>query len=253
MFDPLANSDPLSSLHRPPYPFHIFNLIHLIFTHFFIWRLSYCIWSHTRAAIGYHGYVRPCMPHPSNTEMMDPMDVWMDVCGTHRAGGVTRPIFKVACAQTETQGEGGARGRPLGNATGSPSIHSSNASCQRWREVRGKTRRPLGHSCHHDHSHRRLVCKTRRQVQTRRRARPGGRAAAKNATGSDRGGERHTTHKVSAATCPVRTTFFFFAFTICHRGLAAEVMFFLFFQNVFAVQESRALSSTLDPFEPRVC
>jgi len=37
------------------------------------------------------------------------------------------------------------------------------------------------------------------------------------------------------------------------RAPATEVMLFFFFQNVFAAQESRAFSPTLDPFEPRVC
>ena len=149
-------------------------------------------------------------PNLSNAEMMESYERMRGT--THRLGGVTRTVFKVACAQTETQGARGARGRPLGDATGRPSIHGSNTTCQPWREVRGKTRRPRGRCHHHDHSHRHLVRKTRRQVQTTHRrgcgrARPGGRAAAANATGSDRGGERHTTHKVAAATGPVRRYF----------------------------------------------
>jgi hypothetical protein len=176
----------------------------------------------------------PIHPHPSNPEMMDPNGCTY-VCagvGEHRFGGVTRTVFKIARAQTETQGEGGARGRPLGNATGRPSIHSSNASCQRWREVRGKARRPrAGHDgYHHDHSHRRLVRKkNRREDQTDRRARPGGRAAAATdaTAGSDRGRERHITLNVAAAACPVRH----YLLIVGHRAPATDVMPFFFFKT----------------------
>lgn len=165
-----------------PSYFHSF-----FFLNFGASRMAYGPTRASRSAT--NGYVRPCMtPIHQNAEMMESRNR-MNACGgAHRLGGVTRTVFKVACAQTETQGEGGARGRPLGNATGRPSIHGSNTSCQRWREVRGKTRRPRGRCHHHDHSHRHLVRKTRGQVQTTHRrgcgrARPGGHAAATNATG----------------------------------------------------------------------
>ena len=149
--------------------------------------------------------------------------------GPYRFGGVARSIFKIARAQTETQGEGGARRRRLGSATGGPSIHRANANANHHqrsrgvRVVRGQTSRrprPRGRRHAHAHSHRlrRMwgVCETRRQAQTLRRARSSGdRAAAntENTTGSDWGGEGCAPHEVATATCPVRQTFY------CHPSV----------------------------------
>ena len=152
---------------------------------------------------------------------------------------------------------GGARGRPLGNATGPPSIHGSNTTCQRWREVRGKTRRPRGRCHHHDHSHRHLVRKTRHQVQTTHRrgcgrARPGGRATARkrDRVKSGRGKARHSQSRNGDGPCT--TLVYFFHLSIVQPATEL-ILFFLLKKNPFAAQESQAFSPTFDPFEPRVC
>jgi hypothetical protein len=83
---------------------------------------SYFIFGgHARAAIGYVTLV------PWSVHQIRMMYGWGWRAGgathtTHRSGSVTRTIFKIAYAQTETQGEGAAGGR-LRNLAGGPSIH----------------------------------------------------------------------------------------------------------------------------------
>ena len=233
----------------PTLLFHIFNLVHLIFTLFFltVWHMV----QHARR----DRLPQLCSPmhdpHPSNAEMMESRNR-MNACGGPTGLEASRaPYSKSHARRLKRKEREELVGGRLGTLQAALPSMAPIPPCQRWREVRGKTRRPRGRCHHHDHSHRHLVRKTRRQVQRTHR-RGCGRATARkrDRVKSGRGKAHHSQSRNGDGPCT--TLVYFFHLSIA-QPVTKLILFFFVKKNPFTAQESRAFSPTFDSFEPRVC